>query len=223
LLTGRIALDAGHDIPANMMIPPRLAAIIRRALHDDPNERFDTASALADALRACRWTEEVADALIELALGTYQAGGSDADLIRACALIDQALAVVPGSAKAHQARGLIYFRNQSYSFAIHEFKKAASVAPNREVCHLLGQVHERQQQHPEAIAAYRAALAFGEDPLIMDHLARLLKEAGRPSEAVQHLRRAAELEADESIRRRRQALAERWIAEGSLTPDTTRG
>jgi serine/threonine protein kinase len=207
----------------NPLVPLRLAALVVKAIQWNPHDRYGSAADMAVALRACKWPDDAIDALIDDALKTYQPGGSNAELIRACQLIDRVLWLAPGNARAHFARGVIYFRNGSFNYAIEELGKAARIAPDRDVFDLLGQSHERwitprdvvaaARKYHEAVAAYRKALEFGEDPLVLDHLARALHALGQHAEAQQRMRRSLELESDESIRERRRFTLNRWSAE----------
>ncbi len=230
LLTGRPPLD-GDDLQRaikgeslddhlpeprtrNRLMPPRLSSAIARAVRVNPAARFTSAQALAEELRACRWPDDVADGLIADALHRYPPGGRAADLIAACELLDKALWIVPGSPRADYARGIVYFRNGSFAHAVEELESAAKVAPGQDIYHLLAQCYHRwNNQYQKAVAAFRKALEFGEQPLILDHMARMLYTAGKREPAVRHLRRAAELEADAAVRDVRLALAEQWHGE----------
>jgi serine/threonine protein kinase len=197
------------------LIPAPLATIVAQAVSWHAGDRPASVAELADVLRCCRWPDDVADALCLLAMQTYPAGSTDAELITACQLIDRALRLCPGSAKAHFARGVVYFRNGAYAFAIKELDRAARIAPNRDVLDLLGQCYSRcDGQYREAVRVFRAALEHGEDAVVLEHLALALKGLGKDDSAIERLRRSIELELDQATLDRRRHLLQQWESQG---------
>jgi serine/threonine protein kinase len=205
----------------NDLIPPRLATIIARALRWNPHDRFATVAEMAEALRACRWPDDSVIGLVSQALETYPLNGTDDELLEACRLIDYALEIDLGNVEAHRARGIIYFRNRSYRFAIEELETVSQIAPTAETWDLIGQSHmQLPDQHDEAIHAYSKALELHEDPCTLDRLARAYHAAGKPDEALKRLRQSIALESDESLRERRKALLKEWTGDG-VSPHAT--
>ncbi|HKI33443.1 MAG TPA: protein kinase [Gemmataceae bacterium] len=157
----------------NPLIPQRVAELVDCCLARDPRLRPESAAAVAAVLRSCHWPEDTVDSMADDALRIFKPGGRPDALIEACDLIQLALRVDPGNPRAHFARGVVYLRNASYTFAVEEFDKAARIAPGLEVFSLLGQAHERLGQPKKAVAAYRKALEHGDSAEVRESLARL--------------------------------------------------
>lgn len=210
-----IAEGSSNPRQTHDLIPPNLAAAITKALHWNPHDRFETAKELADSLRACRWPDDTVDALIADALQTYPPGGSDDALLEACRLIDRALEIDFGNVSAHLARGVIYSRNESYTFAIEELRMVNQVAPTQESLDLLGQCYAQCDGHCiDAVCAFSEALKFGENAEILDRLARAYQAAGDHDQAILVMQKSIHLEKDESIRERRLAVLKDWTNVG---------
>ena len=98
------------------------------------------------------------NAIVDEAVEIFPAGAGADELIKACDLLKLALQIDPGNPAAHQARGLVYLRDNSYSFAIEELTKAVMVAPTPTALDLLAQAYERQGENREkAVGAYERA------------------------------------------------------------------
>ncbi len=201
----------------NILVPPRLAAAIAKAVRFSVHDRFDNVAQLGEQIRLCQWPDDTVNAIVDDAVEIFPAGAGADELIKACDLLKLALQIDPGNPAAHQARGLVYLRDDSYSFAIEELTRAVMVAPTPVALDLLAQAYERQGEDREkAVGAYERALQHGDDPMILERLARLLQKMGRPRRAGRVLQRAVDCEADESLRQRRLLLLEQWCnVEGS--------
>jgi tetratricopeptide (TPR) repeat protein len=211
MLGGSLAEPAYNPRAGNVLVPPRLAALVSKALRFNPHDRYATATEMAAALRAGRWPQDTVEALAQEALELFPPGAGPAALVQACERLALALQIDPGNPDAHLARGQIYLRDGSYRFAVEEFSKVVRICPSRDVFDWLGQCYERWEgQWARAVAAYEQALGFGDEPAILDRLARALRKLGRPRRAVHVLQRAIACESDESLRQRRLLILEQW-------------
>ena len=211
MLGGAVAEPSYNPRNGNPLVPPQVAGLVTKALRFNPHDRPRDMAEMAATFRACRWPQDTVGALIADALQAYPTGCSPAELLKACDRIDLALRIDPGNAEAHFARGVIYFRDGSYRYAVEEFDKVVRIAPSQEALDLLGQSYEAwNRQYERAIEAYGRALAFAECPSILHRLARLLNTTGRQQEAIRTMQRAVECETDESLRQRRLLILKQW-------------
>ena len=218
----RSSLLAGQSPPeesprvrnVNPFVPRSLAAVLAKALCWNPLDRYATASDLGAALRLCRWPDDVVESLIVDALENYVEGGSPGDFLKACSTLDAALAISPGAVDVHRAKGVLFFRNRSYRFAIEELEKVARGFPTAEVFHYLGQSYAAwNRQLDKATAMFRQSITLEETPSAYDHLARTLWDSGDSAAAVDAMQRAVTLEPDESLRQRRQHCLNDWLSD----------
>ena len=112
--------------------------------------------------------------------------------------------------------GTIYYGEKEYRWAAEEIQKAASVAPTHEAYALLGRCFMDWEGHgDQAVEMFREALHHGESAEVRGiFLARVLQERGQLAEAVEQMERSIAVEADESIRKRREFQLREWRNRG---------
>lgn len=220
LMLGGSVAEPGYNLrDDNRLVPPAIAAAVAKALHFNEHDRFSSIHDMSVAIRSCCWPTETVDAIVADALEAFPEAGDAEQLIQACDLLKLALQIEPGSPRAHFARGVVYFRDRSYRFAIDEFTKAALVSPSTETLALLAQAYEHDGKDlSKAVGAYERALQHGDDPAILERLAKLLKRIDRPRRAIRVLQQSIDCERDESLRQRRTVLLNEWTGgEGETT------
>ena len=119
--------------------------------------------------------------------------------------LEQSVALDPDAAEAHYWLGILLARDpQSYSASAQHLERALELNPDiTDGWANLGGVYYFQRDFARAGASFRAALAADPDSVLAQcNLGLLLKECGRPDEALVHLRRAHELapEAKDTLR-----------------------
>ncbi len=197
-----------HQI--NPLVPHRFSELVARCLHADPNERPENLKEVASVLRSFDWPLESIQGLCEGALRVYVPGGSPSQLITACEMLDLALRFDPGNPKVHHTKGLVYMRNEAYSFAAEEFQKASRVMPSRELFVLLGEANEKADQLGQAENAYRKALEFESNSVVCERLALTLKKLKKWKEAVELLEQTHAEAQDPETRKRFLKLLQEW-------------
>jgi tetratricopeptide (TPR) repeat protein len=112
--------------------------------------------------------------------------------------LDNLLASSPGSARAHQAKGLSYFQQKMYAEAEKEYQRALALRPDLPGLRLeLGQIYEAQSDWPNAENEFRqevktqpgnaeAAYRFGD----------VLLQEGKLKAAAEELQRSNEIRPD---------------------------
>ena len=199
---------SGADLrSSNDLVSHRLASIVLKAIAPDPDARYVGVKELADDLRRCRWPEDLIETLTEDALGTYEQGS----FLRACEMLEGALEADPGNARVHYTRGVIYFRENEYRWAVDELTIAAGVDPTREVFVLLGRCYTRWgAQHDRAAEAFTRALTCGDDAEVRQLLAEALWQQDKRDEAMSQMERAIALTEDASVRQRYESVLQKW-------------
>lgn len=119
--------------------------------------------------------------------------------------LEQSLALDPDAAEAHYWLGILLARDpQSYAASAQHLERALELNPDiPDGWANLGGVYYFQRDLARAGASFRAALAVNPDSVLAQgNLGLLLKECGRPDEALDHFRRAHELapEAKDTLR-----------------------
>ncbi|MGF1578085.1 MAG: protein kinase [Gemmataceae bacterium] len=203
----------------NPLVPHRFSDLVERCLQEDPNERPVSLKEVASVLRSFDWPLESIEGLCEGALRVYTPGAGPSQLIAACELLDLALRFDPGNPKVHHTKGLVYMRNEAYSFAAEEFHKASRVMPCRELFVLLGEANENANQISQAESAYRKALEFEYSTQVGERLAITLKKLKQWKEAVELLKRTHASEEDPENRKRLAELLRQWGVELTTCPE----
>lgn len=205
------AEPAGNPRSINPMIPESLASIVVKSIQWNPLDRYQSIGEMADALRGVKFPDDIAETLLSEALDVYQEGDGSGDLLKSCRLIDRVLEICPGNIAAHEARGVVYFRNRSFEHAAEEFQKVVRVRPDAESFHYLGQCFESlPDQLGTARDYFRRALAYGEDAEILARYANALFRTGAKTDAFVAMKRSIDLENDESVKQRRILKLQSW-------------
>lgn len=225
VLTGEAPPEESGDLrPAalrekNRFVTRRLTATVMDAMAPAPEDRPDSLREVAERLRECRWPEDVIETIVEDALAAYEAG----DALEAYELLNKGLEADPGNPRIHHAKGLIYLREEEFTWAARELQSAANIEPGHEVLALLGRCLMRLDgRADQAVRVLERALEYDDDPETREFLARALRACGRRDEAVTALRQSIPGEPDESVRSRRKSTLEVWEAE-TRPPADARG
>jgi len=136
------------------------------------------------------------DALLQQALGCYQAG----DMAAAERLVRDVLARDPDRPAAHHFLGVLALGDGRVDLAIASISRAIRLRPNEAQCHSnLGNALLAAGRLAEAEASYREALRLAPDMAPVHHnLGALLVQLGRLEDAAGAYRAAAELQPDSS-------------------------
>lgn len=189
LRTGTFTQSVIQPREINSFVTPRLLSIMWKALGicESAGSVYGDASQLAADLGACRWPDDLTDALCEDATKNYEAG----DVLEAYNILERALFEDPGNARIHLTKGLIYFHEKEFKWAVPEFENTVTVEPSlRGYLYLVRSLLELENRVAEASRAITAALTFGDGPEVRELHAKVLYAQGRKDDAVMEIKRA---------------------------------
>jgi tetratricopeptide (TPR) repeat protein len=156
----------------------------------------DLSGAEAAFRRVMQADPKYADGPVNVARVLVQEG----DMQAAMPLLEQALALSPGLAKAHYFLGLAQKAEGRYDEALANFKAAAAAYPrDRVVLGQIGRVLFLQRKHEEAVAAYQRALSVDPEDLFAHYNLMLAYQGLGQADLAERERRLYErFKADES-------------------------
>lgn len=190
----------------NFMVTKRLADVIVQAMDWNEDNRPESAADIAAILRQCKWPDDIVDTLTQDAIQQYQKG----DIVGAYEMIEKGLYADPGNPHIHYTRGMIYYWEKEYRWAIKELQKSAEVIPTFDVYLLEGRCYADLSKNEQAVEKFFKALKYGDSPELQYLLAVSLRKIDRPEEARDHMKCSITLETDKSVREERERQLNKW-------------
>jgi serine/threonine protein kinase len=201
-------------------IPRQLNVEILKGLSKKPEDRFKTASEMAEALEvvARSITTDIEDDNLKKAAKLLEENRFN----EAHQIVNQVLKRNVSNTDALELMGDIHSVCYEFTSAVNVWEKAIKLQPDRyNLYSKLGRLYSRLNRFDRAVQAFKGGLKYrSDDPFLCYGLATALWEGGQPQLAIEALRTSCKILPDP----RKEALLARWEKEaGNASIDKTKG